>query len=59
MTLKIFCIILAFGYGLVSALVYTWIIAPQKRSRRQFLRSQCGFTLIGVILSVVFYFLFR
>lgn len=59
MTIEYLCIILAVAYGITCGGVYTLISPRQERTLRRFLRSTAVYTGLGVVLSLIFYFVFR
>ena len=59
MTIEHLCIILAVAYGIVCGGVYILISPRQGRTLRRFVRATAVYLGLGVVLSLIFYFVFR
>lgn len=59
MTIEQICIILAVAYGIICGAVYTLISPREGRTLRRFVKATAAYMGLGVVLSVIFYFVFR
>lgn len=59
MSLKLACLILAVVYGIICGGVYTWISPRRRGSWPVMLRSTLLFTLLGLLMAGVIYFVLR
>ena len=59
MTLELLCILLAIVYGIVCGGVYTWVSPHRRGTWRMMLRATGIFTIVGIVIAVILYEIFK